>query len=156
MSRLYLIIGISSLAVCLFCSCNDKNEIVEYISNDLYVYKNESESNVVLTISSSLSSVTESYIITIGDSKSFFYAGSPGTAPFFGSGNPLIGDSAKIDFGDGKCLIFSRDNSDGITSDEGMGVFNLTNYSVFYQSSLQKTYTYVISEADRITAPDCP
>ena len=155
MFKTYSIIGIS-VFIYLFHSCSDKNEIVEYISNDLYVYKNESESPVTFTISSSISNLTESYTLAVGSSKSFFYAGSPGTAPFFGRGNPLVGDSAKIEFDDGKCLLFERDNSDGITADEGTGVFNLNNYSVIYQSSLQKSCTYLITEADHISAPDCP
>ena len=156
MSKYYSNIGLSCMLTCILFSCSDKNEIVESISNDLYVYKNESESNVIFTISSSIANRSESYNIALGDSKIFFYSGSPGTAPFFGSGYHLTGDSAKIEFDNGKCLEFSRDNSDGVTGDEGTGVFNLNNYSVIYQSSLQKTCTYVITEADRISVPDCP
>lgn len=155
MYKVYLVTGIS-----IFCyfihSCNDKNEIIEYVSNDLYVYKNESGVSVLLSISNSQTDESDNFLIESGQSVPFQFRGNPGTAPFYGVGSSIVADRAILEFDDGKCLNFLRDNSDGITIDEGTGVFNINNYSVSIQSPLQKTNTYIITESDRLAAPNCP
>jgi hypothetical protein len=132
----YSIIGISILVLNLSCS---KGEI-DNSSTDTYTYKNQSGKNVLLKIYNTINNSSEEYSINYGDSKSFICKGNPGTAPFYTiDGSLITSNLIEINFEDNKCLSFERDISDGITPDDGEGLFNVTNYDNYATDFIGKS-----------------
>lgn len=151
-----LITGISFLSIFFFIGCNNIDNIDDNISNDIYIYKNNSTKNLVIKVFFN-NILTEEIPINIGGSKIILSSNEGGTVPFYTNGFPN-GDSIVIEFEGNKCLNYLRELplNNFPSPTEGEGLFNIVNYDN-YALPLQKnhTLTYTIDNDNYNLAIDC-
>ena len=151
----FLIFGISLFQFLIHISCDGTDNGKK---SGTYIYTNNSPQNLILKISKSDTEFQE-FEINIGESKTFISRGEDGNFPFFSiDGSVIVADSAILHFNDNKCIVFSRDNTDGIILEEGTGMFNVTNYDDYTPdivNSKNFTLHYTITESMYDTATPC-
>ena len=153
----YLITGISFSLLFCFISCNKIDHTEDVISDDYYIYKNNSSKNLVIKVFYN-NNLTEEIPISIGAFKTIFSSNEGGTIPFYTIGSPM-GDSIVIEFEGNKCLTYLRKLQYGQypSPTEGEGIFNIVNYDNYaLPLQINHTLTYTIDNDNYNLATDCP
>lgn len=145
----FLIIGISFAS--LFLKSCDNSETVEPIKIVQYVYKNQTENNLVMDVFSQTKTLIDSYSIAPNERIITNTTKVEGPALFYyDSDSNSIGDSIAIRFTSNKCIFWTKNDGDKI--------FNVTEYDNYNTELLkEKEYQleFSITQSDFNQALDC-
>lgn len=143
----FLIIGIS-LTSTFLKSCDD---IVEPVKTVQYVYKNQTENDLVMDVFSQTSILIHSYNIKPNEQiiSNTTKVEEPGLF-YYDSDTNKIGDSIVIKFSSEKCVFWTKNNGDRIFS-----VSEYDNYSTELLKEKEYQLEFSITQSDFDQAVDC-
>tara|TARA_B110000967_G_C18731650_1_gene482901 strand:+ start:106 stop:618 length:513 start_codon:yes stop_codon:yes gene_type:complete len=150
--KAFLIIGISAI---LFKETSCKKTI-EDIKKINYIYKNESDVDLVMGIYNSDNEIFKSFVLinnnavetntTAYEVPTFFH--------FEGVGN-MIGDSVVVRFNDNKCLNYSRNSGVDIYGDDLFDARKYDNYTSELVEKDEYTLYYTFTQEDYNSSNIC-
>lgn len=145
----FLIIGISLMSIALK-SC-DNNETVEPIKTVKYVYKNQTDLNLVMEVYSQMTNLIDSYDIAPNGQIISHTTKVEGPALFYyDSDIENVGDSIAIKFSSNNCIFWTKNNGDRIFE-----VQEYDNYSTELLKEKEYQLEFSITQSDLDEAVVC-
>lgn len=146
----FLIVGNSIIFILLsLISCKPSD--IDRIKTVDYIYKNNSDKNLIMYIYNSSNELIRTFDVPNGKEIITNTTKSEAPAVFhFESFEDKIGDSVRIKFYDNKCLYYNKNNLDRI--------FDIERYDNYSQDLIQKskyTLIYIFKSEDYTESENC-